>query len=69
MIQGMRVYEMKIYLPFLPKSARYAFDDELGFVYRMDGEKLPEYPLRAGLGGYLNLLLTVRGKYLKEVKQ
>lgn len=62
----MREYELKIDLPFLPKGAKYAFDDETAHVYRLDENDVPfEFPLRTGLAGYLWLLLTERNKYFR----
>ena len=63
----MRNYKLKIDLPFLPKDAEYAFDDETAHVYRLDDIKKPfEFPLRSGLAGYLWLLLTERDKYFEQ---
>ena len=50
-------------LPFLPKGARYQFDNDTGLVYRVVDGKPFEYPLRLGLASYLWLLLTEKGKY------
>ena len=63
----MRVYELKVDLPFLPSGAKYAFDDETAHVYRLDGSDEPfEFPLRTGLASYLWLLLTERTVYFVD---
>ena len=66
MEQEMRIFGLKINLPFLPEGAEYAFDDETSFVYRVDGGNVNEFPLRTGLASYLWLLRTEGEKYLIE---
>jgi len=62
----MIVYKLMVDLPFLAKGNQYTFDDE-GYVYRVGVDGKPfEYPLRAGLAGYLWLLMTEK-KYLKKM--
>lgn len=64
----MRIFQLKINLPFLQKGSKFTFEDDTGLVYAILDGKVAEYPLRAGLAGYLWLLLTEKRKYLKEVE-
>lgn len=56
-------YTLIVDLPFLPKGAVYHFDYDTGHVHRVVDGKPFEFPLRAGLAGYLWLLLTEKGLY------
>jgi hypothetical protein len=65
---NMRLFRMKVDLPFLPKGAVYAVDDDLAWVYRVDDDgQIGEYALRKGLAGYLCLLMT-EPKYMKKLE-
>ncbi len=65
-----RIMQMKVSLPFLDKGRKFVFDDDSGNVYgtEKDGMRM-EYPLRTGLAGYLCLLSTEGGKYLKLIEE
>jgi hypothetical protein len=63
----MRIYELKINIPFMVKGNQYAFDDETGHVFRYADGIIFEYPLRRAFSGYLWMLKTEGDKYLKEV--
>lgn len=62
----MRIFDLLIDLPFLPKGRRFWFDDDTGYVYAVLDGKMAEHPLRTALASYLWLLLTEDG-YLKKV--
>jgi hypothetical protein len=62
----MRYYELRVDLPFLKQKSQFAFDDDNGNIFMIENQRVAEYPLRAGLSGYLWLLLTER-KYLKKI--
>ena len=66
----MRIYMLRIDLPFMKSGNKYAFDDDMGNVFRVyeDG-KMATCPLRTGLASYLNLLITDDEKYLKFVSE
>ena len=55
-------------VPFLPKGTEYIMYDSTGFVHWITGDgKESEYPLRAGLAGYLWLLCTDK-KYMELIE-
>jgi len=63
-----RIYRLKVKLPFLVKGAEYLFDDDTGFVYRIDTDGKFDHPLRSALAGYLYLLITEDEKYLERIE-
>lgn len=67
----MRIFKLKVDLPFLPKGSIYHFHDESGNIYKeMEKEKrLFEYPLRSALADYLWLLLTEGKRFLLQIKR
>ena len=59
-----RKFKLLKELPFLKKGTEFIMYDSTGLIHWLDDGKLSEYPLRAGLAGYLWLLST-DGRYMK----
>ena len=64
----MRIFKLKLDLPFLKKGRIFGFDDETHLIFPVNLNDGPaEHPLRPSLEGYLWLLLTEGEKYLTPV--
>ena len=65
------IFRLIVDLPFLEKGSLYYFEIDTGYVYWYIKEKgeFSEYGLRPGLAGYLWLLKTEGGKYLRRAKR